>query len=88
MYDGEVQIEEDRLKEFMRTAEMLQIQGLAQGGGGATGTEAAGKVSAADTAAVSSMAKVAEEDADEPEEEDTVSWRSRARKNSPPFCPS
>ncbi len=29
MYKGEVRIEEERLKEFLRTAEMLQVQGLA-----------------------------------------------------------
>ena len=32
MYNGEVRIEEDRLKNFMRTAEMLQVQGLADHG--------------------------------------------------------
>ena len=32
MYNGEVRIEEDRLKNFLRTAEMLQVQGLADGG--------------------------------------------------------
>ncbi len=34
MYNGEVRIEEGRLKNFLRTAEMLQVQGLADGGGG------------------------------------------------------
>jgi len=31
MYNGEVAISEDRLKDFMRTAEMLQVEGLADG---------------------------------------------------------
>ena len=34
MYHGEVRIEEERLKDFMRTAETLQIRGLFGGGGG------------------------------------------------------
>ena len=31
MYHGEVQIPEDRLKEFLKTAETLQVRGLGDG---------------------------------------------------------
>ena len=39
MYNGEVRIEEDRLKNFLRTAEMLQVQGLADGRAGGSRAE-------------------------------------------------
>ena len=38
MYSGEVQISEDRLKNFLRTAETLQIRGLTDGDASMTTT--------------------------------------------------